>query len=328
MGFIASQFKTLPYPTGNYVGQTIVITGSNVGLGKEAARHFIRMGAARIILAVRNVEKGQEAKAELENTPIEVGTGNKKCVLDVWEVDMASYASVERFSDRVTRDLDRIDIFLANAGIAPGSYRTAEDNEASITVNFTATMLLAALIMPKLKAVAREHKIRPTLSIVSSDVHHHTTVPQKSAPEGGIIAAINDKESAEKNWDEQYPLSKILGVFAVRALAERHPASSIPVTINLINPGLCHSELGRDIPTWGFWLIKLVLARTTEVGSRTLVHGSSQGVESHGQYMSDCTTGAPAPFVVSEEGKKVQERVYSEMVTKLEAIKPGCMSNF
>jgi NAD(P)-dependent dehydrogenase (short-subunit alcohol dehydrogenase family) len=324
MGFLYSQlFTHLPYPTGDYSGQTIVITGSNVGLGKEAARHFARMGASKLILAVRNLQRGQDAKEDILST-----TGRKEDIIDVWEVDMASYASVEKFAARVDSELDRVDIFLANAGIAPGKYGLAEGNEASITVNFISTMLLAALVVPKLKSVAAKHNIRPTLTIVSSDVHAHTTFPQKSAPEGRILDAVSDKEACEKNWDEQYPVSKILGVFAVRALAKRHPSSALPVTINLVNPGLCHSELGRDIPTWTFWLIKLLLARTTEAGSRTLVHAASQGIESHGQYMTDCGTGLPSAFVRSEEGEKAQERVWDELVQKLEAIHPGCMSNF
>ena len=50
MGFIYSQlFAYLPYPTGYHAGQTIVITGSNTGLGKEAARHFARLGASKLV---------------------------------------------------------------------------------------------------------------------------------------------------------------------------------------------------------------------------------------------------------------------------------------
>ncbi|KAL2751794.1 hypothetical protein ACRALDRAFT_1066296 [Sodiomyces alcalophilus JCM 7366] len=324
MGFLYSQlFKHLPYPTGDYSGQTIIITGSNVGLGKEAARHFARMGASKLILAVRNLQRGQEAKEDILRM-----TGRLKDVIDVWEVDMASYASVEKFAARVNSELDRVDIFLANAGIAPGKYALAEGNEASITVNFVSTMLLTALVIPKLKSTAEAYNIRPTLTIVSSDVHAHTTFPQKSAPEGKILDAVSDKEACEKRWDEQYPVSKILGVFAVRELAKRYPASTFSVTINLVNPGLCHSELGRDIPTWSFWLIKLLLARSTEAGSRTLVHAASQGVESHGQYMTDCGTGTPSAFVTSAEGQKAQERVWDELWKKLEGIHPQCMSNF
>lgn len=324
MGFFYSQlFQSLPYPTGSYSGKTVVVTGSNVGLGKEAARHFVRMGASKLILAVRSLDKGSDAKGDIEST-----TGCGKGIIEVWELDMASYASVQKFAECVEKQLDRVDIFLANAGIAPAKYKTAEENESSITVNVVSTFLLAALVMPKLKSTAKSFQTRPTFTITSSVVHAHSTLPQRFAPDGQLLATVNDKATAEKYWNDMYPISKLLEVFGVRALAEKHPASTFPVTINCVNPGLCHSELGRDVPSIGFTLIKLVLARSTEVGSRTLVHAASSGAESHGMYMDDCGIGAPAPFVTSEEGKVAQGRVWDELEKKLEAIKTGVTSNF
>ena len=64
-------------------------------------------------------------------------------------------------------------------------------------------------------------------------------------------------------------------------------ANSKPeVIVNYVNPGLCHSELGRDAG-WGLYFLKLAVARTTEYGSRTLVNAAEAGGESHGQYMSN-----------------------------------------
>jgi retinol dehydrogenase-12 len=44
--FLKQQFTSLPYPTQNFTGKTVIVTGSNTGLGKEAARHIARLGAA------------------------------------------------------------------------------------------------------------------------------------------------------------------------------------------------------------------------------------------------------------------------------------------
>jgi NAD(P)-dependent dehydrogenase (short-subunit alcohol dehydrogenase family) len=324
MGFLSSQlFKVPAYPTSSVTGQTVVITGSNIGLGKEAARHYVRLGASKLILAVRNLDKGHDARNDIMQT-----TNRGENLVEVWKLDMASYASVQAFATRVENELERVDIFIANAGIAPAKYSVAEDNEASITVNVISTFLLAALVMPKLKETASKFKTRPTFTITSSDVHGHTKFPQSSAPDGRIFATINDKAKAEANWNDQYPISKLLEVFGVRAIAEKHPVKDFPVTINCVNPGLCHSELGRDYPTFGFWLIKLVLARSTEIGSRTLVHAGCQGADSHGMYLSDCMIVEPATVVTSDEGKVIQKRVWEELATKLNAIQPGVTSNF
>src|SRR3954469_15947904 len=144
MGFLYSQFFVTPvYPTGSYQGKTVVVTGSNVGLGKEAARHYARLGASNIILAVRDLKKGNAAKEDIEST-----TKIAKNVIQVWHLDMALYSSVQDFAKRI-QGLERVDIFIANAGIAGFTWRTAEDNEAMITVNVVSTFLLAFLVIPK-----------------------------------------------------------------------------------------------------------------------------------------------------------------------------------
>ena len=316
-------FVRLPEPSGSRSGQTVVVTGSNVGLGKEAARHFVRLGASKVILAVRNMKQGAAAKRDIERT-----TQCPDQIIEVWQLDMASYASVQAFAARIESNLERLDTFIANAGIAPAKYAVLEDNEASITVNVVSTLLLSGLVLPKMKVTAGKFGTRPTLTITSSGVHGHTTVPQKSAPSGGLLRRINDKQTAEKYWADQYPISKLLEVLAVRAIAGTHSGSTFPVTINTVDPGLCHSELGREFPTIAFWMIKAVLARSTEAGSRALVHAASSGVDSHGKYLSNCEITLPAPFVISADGKQVQDRVWSELVQKLETIKPGVTGNF
>ena len=196
-----------------------------------------------------------------------------------------------------------------------------------ITVNVVSTLLLVLLLVPVLKGMATKHGIRPTLSVTTSGVHAHTSLPQKSAPKGGILEAVNDKTMAEKHWDEQYPISKLLEVFAVRHIAERNSATELPITINLVDPGLCQSELGRHYPSWGFFFIKLVLARSTEVGSRTLMHAGSAGKASHGQYLEDCEISEPTAWVSAAEGKEVQERIWDELKVKMERICPGVTTN-
>jgi NAD(P)-dependent dehydrogenase (short-subunit alcohol dehydrogenase family) len=325
MGFLRSQIvetRRLPYPEVSYAGQTIVITGSNTGLGKEAARHYARLGVKKLILAVRSLEKGHAAKKDIETTAA------KGVEIQVWQLDLASYASINEFSARLEAELDRIDIFHANAGLVSAKYSQIEGNETNIAINVISTFLLVALILPKLKASAAQYGIRPTLVITSSGAHKQTKFPQKSEP--NIFAALNDEHYANgAHWSEQYPISKLVGIFIVRAIAEEHPASSYPVTINLVSPGLCHSELSREaegIQKVAFTVMKTALARPTEKGSRTLVHAGIQGPESHGQYLEDCHIAQPAPVVL--ENKKVQDQLWRELKAKLEEIQPGVTANF
>jgi NAD(P)-dependent dehydrogenase (short-subunit alcohol dehydrogenase family) len=281
------------------------------------------MGASTLIIAVRSLDKGLAAKVDLEET-IKCGPD----VIQVWQLDMASYASVQSFAERVNNELDRVDIFNANAGLARRAYSMAEDNELMVTVNFVSTFLLAALVMPKLKDTAARYKTRPTFCITGSGAHCMTKFPQKTAPKGKLLTTVNDKDFVEANLDDQYPVSKLLEVLALRHFAKLYPVDKYPVTVNIANPGLCHSELARDSPSFFFWLFRQVLARTTEVGSRTVVHGGSAGGETHGQYLDNCTIQPPSDLCLSPEGEELSRRVWSELEMKLEAIRPGIMNNF
>jgi retinol dehydrogenase-12 len=74
-------------------------------------------------------------------------------------------------------------------------------------------------------------------------------------------------------------------------------------------------------------MAKAVLARTTEVGGRTLVHSAAAGAESHGQYMSETKVKEPSAFVRSKDGVAAQERVHTELMAILENIQPGITKN-
>ncbi|KAK4460085.1 short-chain dehydrogenase [Cladorrhinum samala] len=325
MGFLYSQlFKSLPVPSGSYTGKTIIVTGSNSGLGKEAARHVARLGPHRLILAVRDEEKGEQAKRDIESNT--TGVTLPPGTIQVWKLDMGSYESVKQFAGRVTAELDRVDAVLLNAGINPSAFKIVEQDESTVTVNVVSTFLLVCLLMPKLKAAAGRFNIRPNVTITASAVHAWPKFPQQDAGEGQIFKEITADAGRNFNSDEQYWLSKLLEVYAVRALAERHPADRLPVTVNCINPGLCQSGLFRD-RGWGYAIFCALIARTCENGSRTLVHAAEQGAESHGGYLDDCELTPPAPNVTSERGKIAQDRVWGELVKKLEAIQPG-VTNF
>lgn len=65
-------------PVADFIGQTIIVTGSNVGLGKEACKHFVNMKAARIIATVRTISRGQAALEEIEEETGRTG------VVELW----------------------------------------------------------------------------------------------------------------------------------------------------------------------------------------------------------------------------------------------------
>lgn len=311
-------FETPAYPIATFTGQTVIVTGSNVGLGLEAARHFARLDAAKVIIAVRNVAAGGEAKQDIEES-----TGRSD-VCEVWELDLASFESVKTFAARAS-NLPRLDVVVENAGIATNIYTKSEGHERTITVNVISTFLLALLLLPKLQETAKEiPSSTPHLSIVSSEVHSWYNLKEWKADR--VFDTLSDEKTA--NMSQRYPASKLLEVLVVRHIAPKLAGSG--VILNMLNPGLCHSSLQREIRANAFANVAIsiamkIFARTTEVGSRTLVAAAAAGPETHGAYMTNGREGnaALSPFVKSEEGKQAQEKIWNELREILEGIQPG-----
>lgn len=125
----------------------ILVQLTDLRLGLEAARYFVHLGCAKLILAVRNTEKGDSARLDIEKT-----TG-RDGVIQVWQLDMGSFESVKSFSDRVDSELERLDVALLNAGVLSRCFQLSPEGwEATLQVNVLATALLALLLLPKLRA--------------------------------------------------------------------------------------------------------------------------------------------------------------------------------
>lgn len=116
------QFLDLPLISENLEGRIVIVTGANTGLGFECAKHFLRMKPAKLILAIRSIEKGKAAALRM----IEETKETRSDVIDVWGLDMASFASVQAFTQRV-ETLPRLDIAVLNAGISTRAWNTTGD---------------------------------------------------------------------------------------------------------------------------------------------------------------------------------------------------------
>jgi hypothetical protein len=71
MSFLAAFFYRQfihypPCPTASFAGKTSIVTGGSTGLGKEACRKIVQLGASRVIIACRNIEKGKAAAKEIQ----------------------------------------------------------------------------------------------------------------------------------------------------------------------------------------------------------------------------------------------------------------------
>jgi NAD(P)-dependent dehydrogenase (short-subunit alcohol dehydrogenase family) len=88
-------------------GRLAIVTGANSGLGEVTARELARAGA-RVVLACRNLQKGEGARRAIE-------TAVPGAQLELEELDLASLNSVRAFAERFRSAHERLDLLINNA---------------------------------------------------------------------------------------------------------------------------------------------------------------------------------------------------------------------
>lgn len=124
-------------------GKTAIITGGTSGIGYETARGLVEMGC-HVILTSRSEAKARDVAKSLSGDSAKVkGFG----------LDLANPASVKGFGNEVSKDLDKLDILINNAGLIAGKrLETPEGFEYTLAANYLGPYLLTRLMMPKLEA--------------------------------------------------------------------------------------------------------------------------------------------------------------------------------
>ncbi len=181
-------FTKIPKPTQNFKEKTIIIIGANTGLGLGVAKHIVRLYASRGILACWDVKKGEDAKRA-----IEVSTSCPSDVLEVWQPELASYASVKQTASKANTP-SRLEVLLENAGLATGEFRWVENNASQIAINAVSTILLGLLLLPKMKATTRDFGDTRHLTVVASGLHNAANFQERNSK--NIFDELSNKEKA------------------------------------------------------------------------------------------------------------------------------------
>lgn len=316
-----TQITPLPLPAADFTGKTIVVTGANTGIGKAAARHFLRLNAAKVVLACRSVARGEKARVEIEEQEGRTG------IAEVWQVDLGSFESIRGFCRRAN-ELGRLDVVVANAGLQSFTYEAYEGYERQTTVHVISTFFMTLLLLPVMRRTIEKFQVTPYQVIVSSNGHMYTKLVTREAAESVFDAVRGDENMRYRYYD-----TKLIQVFVARELAKRLKESGKPlVVLNMVDPGYCQSDLLRgnewELPIRMMMAVAdRVLARSPEMGARTYVMAASAGQESHGMYLEDCGFSTPSPFVETDEGGDLQKQVFAELVEILDRIEPGIWGN-
>ncbi|KAJ7739822.1 hypothetical protein B0H16DRAFT_1758391 [Mycena metata] len=293
---------------GDLTGRTFLVTGSNTGVGFGLATHLARLQPAQLILAVRDLKKGEVAK---ESILAETGF---KGLLEVWELDMADFASVKRFAERANTSLKRLDGASLNAGINVWKWAMTKDGwESILQINALATGLLAVLLLPLLQSTTKLPAPHPD----ASQTPPHLVIT-------GSAGTLNSTLLYLPLLTGRASTSKLFNFFLAREIATLLQAKG--VVVNVVDPGICNSELGRDlpIPSPVLWMFQKIGWEPAK-GALNLLY-ALRSPTSPGAYITACAEYAPPSWTRTEKGLELQTKLWSEMVEVWKGIAPEVSS--
>jgi NAD(P)-dependent dehydrogenase (short-subunit alcohol dehydrogenase family) len=240
-------------------GRTAVVTGANSGLGLVTARELARAGAS-VVLACRNVQKGEAAAAEIR-------AAVPAAQLQVAKLDLSSLASVRGFAGAL--EVGELALLINNAGImmTPQS-RTADGFELQFGTNHLGHFALTGLLMEKL-----QHADAARVVTLSSLEH-----------KAGHLAFDDLQLEHGYSPRKAYRQSKLANAVFGLELDRRLRAVASPVKSVLAHPGYSATNLQSTGPTGVMKSLmsigNRVVAQTAERGALpTLYAATAVGVE-------------------------------------------------
>lgn len=279
--FYDNQFRQKPvWPSPNTTlsGKTAMVSGGNTGLGYEAALQLLGLKLSLLILAVRSPKKGEEAAASMRKR-----YPNAK--IEVWELDMSSYDSIQSLVLRL-KELPRLDLVLLNAGCIRLKHSIVKStgHEETWQVNYLSTMLLAILLLPLLRSKRPQSAPPARLTIVSAALTLNAKFPNRAA--NPLFPSLDDPKGYDGTVS--YDTSKLLAHFFMWNLVDYISADD--VIVNLADPAWCRgTSLARDMTNpVGKLAVKTfgLLGRTSPVGASCFVDALvNHGKESHGCFL-------------------------------------------
>jgi NAD(P)-dependent dehydrogenase (short-subunit alcohol dehydrogenase family) len=189
--------------------KTALVTGANKGIGFEVARQIARQGF-RVFLGARSAKTGQAAAEKL--------SGDGKVIF--LKIDVSDDKSIRAAAEEVSRQSDRLDVLVNNAGILLDEDKSAltitpEILEVTLRTNMVGPWLVAQAFTPLLKKSRA-----PRIVNVSSS--------------GGQL------EDGADGWAPAYCVSKT----ALNGITVQLAAALPKFAVNSVCPGWVRTEMG------------------------------------------------------------------------------------
>lgn len=249
----------------NLAQKRIIITGANSGVGYEAAKVLSSYGA-HVILAVRNLKKGEKAVASILSE-------NNSAKVEVLTLDLADLDSVHAFVKEYEAHYDSLDILINNAGVMVPPYQKTKDGfELQFGSNHLGHFALTGLLLPLLK---NSHNSR--IVTLSSIAHRGASIYFDNLDGSKGYKAMNF-----------YKQSKLANLLFAKELDDRlkqHGSSTISLACH---PGITSTNLFKmgkeDSPDILKKILKWVF-QSGEMGALPTIYAATEESLEGGEYI-------------------------------------------
>lgn len=241
-------------------GKTIIITGATSGIGLEAAKVLSEKGA-KIILPVRNLEKGKLAVEQIQQR-------FKSADITLMNLDISDLDSVRRFAAEFLKKYRQLDLLLNNAGImwTPQRETSKQGQELQFATNHLGHFLLTGLLMPLLKATPNSRVI------TQSSILHKKGQGQNFEP-----TIYFDDLNFSKSFDTKkaYAQSKLANLLFTYELDRRLKAAKINSIAVASHPGYTATNLQKGLG-WMMKVMNVLVAQKVTMGVLPILRAATE----------------------------------------------------
>ena len=292
------------------MNKSILITGANVGLGKESARQFaLKKTTEKIILACRNPQKALAAKADLE-----ASTGRN--IFEIVIMDVSDPDSVRKAVNSLQEPVDAV---LLNAGgmggKTPGKLTPSGMNELAATNVLGHVVLVDELI--------KQEKLKKVVVLASSEAArgikkmgmHRPDLKTSSADE---FASILDGSYFGSKFDamQAYGHVKYAATLWMSSLSRKHPE----IRFISMSPGATSgTAVTEELPLINKIMFKYIMMPIV-MPLQGMIHSLDKGASRFVNGISDPSYKS-GTFYASHDGKVVgpvidQGTIFSDLNNK------------
>ncbi|OTB13073.1 hypothetical protein K445DRAFT_320263 [Daldinia sp. EC12] len=216
-------------------GKVAVVTGGSEGIGYGCTHTLLKHNIAKVYVLSISEDAVKGAKEAIAKELGQAAADRTQWI----QCDLSDWKRVKEVAEEITRDSDRLDILINNAGRGIMTYQLTEYGvDRHMAVNHIGPVVLTSCLLPLMKRTAEEGDF-VRISNQASNVHQAT-------PNNTEFESLEEL-NRDIGPNAQYGRSKLAAILYARYLARKVTNAGHPnVLINATHPGFVSTKMSKE----------------------------------------------------------------------------------